>query len=129
MIEQFAKLNKISTVCFLVSSGSLIGIPFLNFQNGMPTGAYMIACMFWLGLIGGCGIRVKMLGMVKKMDIKKKPYNKKTLNILTVIFAVLFIIILIFKRDSLALMSIDVACFLFTVEMYFFMKWRCNTEH
>ena len=77
MVKKLRKLNLISAIMFFLSSFSLLFIPFLKFDDGMPRFAYAIALTFWVGLLLGCGLQIFITIKCKKMHLQKK--TKKAL--------------------------------------------------
>ena len=58
MIKKLTLLNAISAVSFFVSSVSLLFIPTLKTDNGLPKSGYIIAVLFWIGLLFGIIIQI-----------------------------------------------------------------------
>lgn len=118
-------LNNLSLFFFCLSSGSILGIPFLDLSSGFPIIAYFIAGLFWAGLLIGIGLQLFGMSILKKSKEKKKrTYKERKMLIPIVIFLLLFIFIMIFWENSVTLTSIDLAFLLFSIETYFYFKRR-----
>lgn len=125
MKRKILLLNDISGVFFFISSASLIGIPFLDSCNGFSIAAYFFAGLFWIGLLIGIGLQFIISFISKKMSIKEERTHKKRKMLVPVaVFLVLFALIMCFLKKSVALISIDIALLLFSIEIYFYMKRR-----
>lgn len=125
MRRKILVLNNISGVFFFLSSVSLLGVPFLDQSNGLPTIAYLLAGLFWIGLLTGIGVQLAISGMMKKMkDKKKRTYKQRKMLIPIAFFVLLFILIMCFWKTSVVLISIDIALLLFSIEIYFYLKRR-----
>ncbi len=125
MRRKILVLNNISGVFFFLSSVSLLGVPFLDQSNGLPVIAYLLAGLFWIGLLTGIGVQLVISGMMKKMkDKKKRPYKRRKMLIPIAFFVLLFILIMCFWKTSVVLISTDIALLLFSIEIYFYLKRR-----
>ena len=123
MKQKILLLNRISVIMFFLSSFSLLGIPFLNLDNEIPILGYFIAILFWSGLLIGTSLQVCIAMMAKKMEIKRTN-KERHIFIVTGIFLILFVLTICFFEKSIVLMSVDIAFLLFSIEMYFYLKWR-----
>lgn len=92
MVRKLRILNFLSATLFFSSSVSLLFIPFLKFDDGMPKLAYLIALIFWGGLLLGCGLQIFITIKCKKLNLQKKA--KKPLIPLC-ISAIAFITLLV----------------------------------
>lgn len=129
MRRKMVFLNNISIICFFLSSASIMGVPFLNMDNEFPKAAYFLAGLFWAGLISGLILQIAVWIWSKKNKQQNKKEEKKIRKerpflIYFGVFFLLFLLILLFCRESITLMSIDLACMLFSIEMFFYMKRR-----
>ena len=123
MKQKILLLNHISAIMFFLSSFSLLGIPFLNLENEIPVSGYLIAVIFWLCLLSGVVLQIFIALMAKKIETKRTQKEKR-IFIITAFFLVLFILLVRFFEKNILLMSIDIAFLLFSIEMYFCLKWR-----
>lgn len=127
MKQRIFILNNISGISFLISSLTLIGIPFLNLKNGFSVIAYLLAGLFWTGLLAGVILQIITAQMSKKIKSRKRKTHKERRMIIPFsVFFLIFLLILVFLKESVVLMSIDLACMLFSIEMFFYMKRRYN---
>ena len=125
MRRKILVLNNISGVFFFLSSVSLLGIPFLDQSDGLPLISYLLAGLFWIGLLTGIGVQLVISGMMKKMkDKKKRTYKQRKMLIPIALFVLLFILIMCFWKTSVVLISTDIALLLFSIEIYFYLKRR-----
>lgn len=125
MKRKMLLVNNYSIVCFFVSSFSLFGVPLINLDDEFPKVAYILAILFWLGLIFGILLQLISYSMWKKIKQQKvKKHRERKLLIPFFIFLVLFFVIFIFWNKSVVLISIDLALTLFSIEIYFYFKRR-----
>lgn len=125
MKRKMLLVNNYSIVCFFVSSFSLLGVPLINLDDEFPKVAYIIAILFWLGLIFGILFQLISYSMWKRIkQQKKKKYGERKLLIPFFVFLVLFFVIFLFWNKSVVLISIDLALTLFSIEIYFYFKRR-----
>ena len=125
IIMMYWKNNKIfnvlSVIFFFISSFSLLLLPFST-DNGVITSlGYITAGIFWAGLILGILIQIianKICQNLKKTDTR---FNKIAM-ISSGIFFCMFIIILIFFKKNIWLLSMDMALMIFCFELYFIRK-------
>ena len=100
--EKMILINRISGICFLLSSLNLLVIPFLDTTGTLDPLCYIVASLFWSGLLIGLGMQIFLSLKCKKMK-KKKWKNQKLFYIIS---AVAFIIVIL-----LAILNIDVMFF------------------
>ena len=113
MKQKISRWNHLSIFFFGLSSGSLFGIPFLNLEDGFS------------GLLLGIGLQLLGATVLKKHAETKKPTGKeKWMGIPVVFFLFLLIMILCFWKNSVTLISMDLALLLFSIETYFYLKRR-----
>lgn len=125
MRRKILVLNNISGVFFFLSSVSLLGVPFLDQSNRLSSVAYLLAGLFWIGLLVGIGIQIVISAMMKKMkDRKKKVYKQRKMLIPIIALLLLFILIICFWKTSVVLISLDIALLLFSIEIYIYLKRR-----
>lgn len=125
MKRKMLLLNNYSIVSFFISSFSLLGVPFINMDDGLPKISYVLAMLFWIGLLVGIILQIVAYSSWKKIkqrNIKKKRGRKFLIPI--IFFLILFFLILILWNKSVALISIDLALLLFSIETYFYFKRR-----
>lgn len=123
MKEKIMIKNKISFISFFLSSFSLLGIPFLNLNDEISVFGYLVAVIFWSGLITGIVLQFSIATMAKKIKVIR-TYKERRALISSAVFLILFILIRCFSEKSIGMMSVDIAFLLFSSEMYFYLKWR-----
>lgn len=125
MKRRMLLINNCSIVFFFISSCSLLGVPLINLDDELPKIAYIIALLFWLGLIVGISLQMTAWFMCKKIKSKKKKICRaRKLLIPFATFLILFFVILLFWNKSVVLISVDLALTLFSIEFYFYFKRR-----
>lgn len=125
MKRRMLLINNCSIVFFFISSCSLLGVPLINLDDELPKIAYIIALLFWLGLIIGVSLQMAAWSMCKKIKNKrKKTYRERKILIPFATFLILFFVILLFWNKSVVLISVDLALTLFSIEFYFYFKRR-----
>ena len=112
--------NGISAICFLVSSASLLYIPFLDLEGEFPTLAYYLAGTFWGGLVVGIVLQILLWSICRK---RQKNRNLKKLKLITAILFGAFvlsgiIIFCSFSNNAYAL-PINLFAVVLTAETYF----------
>lgn len=123
MKEKILLLNRISVITFFLSSFSILGIPFLKLDNGIPMLGYFIAILFWVGLLTGAVLQVVIAIMAKKIKTEQ-THKERWIFVVTAVFLILFILIACFFEKNIVLISFDIAVLIFSIEMYFYLKWR-----
>ena len=120
MKQKISRWNHLSIFFFGLSSGSLFGIPFLNLEHGFSGVAYFLAA-----ILLGIGLQLLGANALKKHAETKKPMGKeKWMGIPVLFFLFLLIMILCFWKNSITLISMDLALLLFSIETYFYLKRR-----
>lgn len=97
-------LNYISAVCFFISSALLLFVPLVNFEDGFPVFAYLLAGAFWLLLFAGAGLQIFLFFKTKRFKARKSLIKHRL-----VIFAVflaalimLFVVVSLLGENSIA---------------------------
>lgn len=116
------KFYILSITSFLISSLSILFIPFVTTEDGMNNWGYIIAVVFWIGLISGIIFAIIMNRSVKNKRKNNKSKKKKVYLTIGFILFLLLIIEIIFFNQNTMLMSINIACMLFDFELYFIEK-------
>ena len=115
-------LNIISGILFLISSLSLLAIPFLNLDERFPAEAYVLAGLFWFGLINGMVLQIIISVVCKKL---KKPKKKRLHIIIGIVFLISLLSIIpvfLFFTDNEFILPINLSIILLSAEMYFVVK-------
>ena len=115
-------LNIISEVLFLVSSLGLLVIPFLDFNDSLSAAAYVVASLFWGGLVFGIIIQIMLLVICKKTAKAKKSKTRRMVGITFLISVIILIPVLTFCNDNEFILPINLFLILFSVETYFVLK-------
>ncbi|MBQ8298192.1 MAG: hypothetical protein IJX77_10470 [Ruminococcus sp.] len=123
MKKKILTLNVISGVFYVISSLSLLAIPVLSSGEKISSAGYVIAAVFWAALLVGTVMQIIISVMCRKLELKKCTKQRAAL-IPAAVFLVLLVVMLLFKNDSLILMSADLALLLLSVEAYFLLKRR-----
>lgn len=125
MKRRILLLNNCSIVFFFISSCSLLGVPLINLDDELPKMAYVIALLFWLGLIAGIFLQIAVWSICRKIKQKRKrTYRERKFLIPFMAFIILLFVILLFWNKSVVLISVDLALTLFSIEFYFYFKRR-----
>lgn len=115
-------INIISGILFLISSLTLLTIPFVDTDNDSSFCIYISAMLFWLGLI--CGIILQIILAISCRNYRKKGLSKLC-RILGCVFAasiILIIPVLVFLNDNLFILPIDLFFIFLSAEMFFVIK-------
>lgn len=115
-------LNIISEVLFLVSSSGLLIIPFLDFNDSLSAEAYVIASLFWGGLVFGIIIQIMLSMICKKITKTKKSKTRRMVGITFLISVIILIPVLTFCNDNEFILPINLFLILFSAETYFVLK-------
>ncbi|MCM1508163.1 MAG: hypothetical protein NC177_13695 [Ruminococcus flavefaciens] len=125
MKRRMLLINNCSVVFFFISSCSLLGVPLINLDDELPKMAYIIALLFWLGLIIGISMQIAAWSMCREIKHqRKKTHRERKLLIPFTVFLILFFVIFLFWNKSVVLISVDLALTLFSIEFYFYFKRR-----
>lgn len=106
MLKKLNTLNIISAVSFFISSFSLLFIPMLKIDGDLPKSSYIIALLFWLGLICGIVVQVYLAIKCRKMNLKSKT-KKQRIPLVTaaISFLVLFILVILKSKNNIAVVG------------------------
>lgn len=115
-------LNIISEILFLASSSSLFVIPFLDFNDSLSAAAYVVASLFWGGLIFGIIIQIMLFVICQKTTKSKKSKTRLMVGITFLISAIILIPVLVLCSDNEFILSINLFLILFSAETYFVLK-------
>lgn len=125
MKRKMLLINNYSIISFFISSFSLLGVPFINLDDELPKGAYIIALLFWIGLLFGVILQFAAYSMWKKIKQKKNKSKKDRKFLIPILFfLIFFVLILLLWKKNVVLISIDLALLLFSIEIYFYFKRR-----
>ena len=127
MKRKILMVNNMSVISFFWSSAGLLGIPFLKLEvdEALPPGAFVIAALFWSGLLLGILFQIIAAVMQKKSgQPPKKTHRERRMLIPIAILLIAFVLILCFWKSSLLCTVITLALLLFSIEIYFYLKRR-----
>lgn len=125
MKQKILQINNYSIIAFFISSFSLLGSPCINLDGELPKGAYILALLFWLGLILGIVLQFISYSMWRKFKQKKVKSNKSKIFLIPIVCFLffLFLTIMIWEKNII-LISINLALLFFSIEGYFYFKRR-----
>lgn len=115
-------LNIISEVLFFISSSGLLVIPFLNFEDDLSAAAYVVALLFWGGLILGIIIQIILFVTCKKHTKVKRSKTRRTVGVIFLISVIVLIPVMVFCSDNNFILPINLFLILFSAETYFVIK-------
>lgn len=113
--KKLFRINRLSGLSFLISSLSLLVIPFLNTGNGLTASAYVIAALFWIGLLLGSGLQIFLSVKCKGMK-KKKWKNQKIFYIVSAAAFILLIILVILRINIMFLIALMLFVSILSIE-------------
>ena len=115
--------NFISAVFFFLSSITLLFIPFIDIEDGLPNFAYFIAGLFWIGIIGGMTLQIFLWNKTKTK--KNQKTLKKTRFIILATLAVSIITIVLAStilKINAHILSIALFTMVLSVESFYVVK-------
>lgn len=113
--KKLFQINRLSGLSFLISSLSLLVIPFIDIGNGLTASAYIVAACFWIGLLLGFGLQIFL--SVKCKDMKKKKWkNQKIFYIVSAVTFILLIIFVIAKINIMFLIALMLFISILSIE-------------
>lgn len=104
MVRRLQIINLISAFAFFLSSFCLLFIPFVNLTDGLPGFAYVIAVIFWIGLLVGIGLQIYLTIRCQKIKITNKRY-RICYVIALLAFAVFGALVAFKNRSSIAVVG------------------------
>lgn len=116
-------LNNISGTLFFSSSACILIIPFINLKEGFTAIAYILAGLFWCGLLIGIVLQIILFFACRKLSIAKN--NKKILRIIGIAFLSLLVAVIpviIFFNDNRFVLPINLFAILLSAEAYCVIK-------
>ena len=124
--NKFVILNCISGISFVISSISLLAVPFLDISQGLTIIAYAVAIAFWIGLSIGMGIQIFLFIVCKKRNIKSQEKSSKWFYIISGVAWLTFTILSVLRIDYTVLISLLLFVAIVTLELAVVIKrGRC----
>lgn len=106
MTRKLQIMNAISAIAFLLSSFCLLFIPFVNLTDGMPWYAYIIAAVFWVGLLVGVSMQAYLKCKCRKLKVKNSNKQHRLCYAVALPAFAIFVILAILKsRSSIAVVG------------------------
>lgn len=115
-------LNIISEILFFISSSGLLVIPFLDFEDNLSVLAYVVASLFWGGLLLGIIIQIILFVTCKKYTKVKKLKTRQMVGVIFLISVIVLIPVMFFCSDNDFILPINLFLILFSAETYFVIK-------
>ena len=98
-------LSVLSGSLFFISSASLLSVPFLDLKKGFTLVTYILAGVFWFGLISGAVIQIMIAKACRGLPVKR--INKGIHRLIGIAFLVLLIalipVIILFNNNRFVL--------------------------
>lgn len=115
-------LNVLSGSLFFISSASLLSVPFLDLKKGFNAITYILAGVFWFGLIFGIVIQIILANMCRGLPTKK---DNKLYRIIGKAFLVLLIalipVIMLFNNNRFVL-PVNLFLLVLSAEAYWVLR-------
>lgn len=99
-IRRMQIVNIISAVVFLISSLCLFLIPHIDLTHGLPQRAYIVAAVFWLGLLIGTGLQIYLKIKCQKMKLDRKSGMHRILYVVALLAFVVFIMLVVMRSQN-----------------------------
>lgn len=116
MVKKMNTINYISAVSFFLSSASLLFIPMLNLDSGLPASAYIVAAAFWIGLLNGACLQIYLSAACKKLKLTSKSKIQRVPLALFILSFVVLLILIISSTKSKAALSVCLFCTLISLQ-------------
>lgn len=113
--KKLKRINRLSGASFLISSLSMLVIPFINISDGLTVAAYIVAALFWIGLLLGFGLQIFLSVKCKEMK-KKKWKNQKIFYTVSAVAFILLIIFVILKINIMFLIALMLFISILSIE-------------
>lgn len=115
-IKVMKSLNSISGLSFVLSSVSLLVIPFIKFGQELPIIAYVVAFFFWLGLILGLILQVIIAINCKKLSLKNDSKKHRLLYIISAGALAVVVILSVFNSKNIFFFTISLFLLLLSLQ-------------
>lgn len=131
-IKTMQILNIISAVSFFLSSASLLIIPFIKFGQKMPIIAYVVASVFWTGLLAGLIIQILLAIKCKKLSLKNDNKKHRLFYIISIVALASVIILSAFNSKNIIIFVISLFLLLLSLQSAVVIKRKgclnCNIK-
>lgn len=115
-IKVMKSLNSISGLSFVLSSVSLLVIPFIKFGQELPIIAYVVAFFFWLGLILGLILQVILAINCKKLSLKNDSKKHRLLYIISAGTLAVVVILSVLNSKNIFFFTISLFLLLLSLQ-------------
>lgn len=106
MVRKLQIMNMISAISFFLSSFCLLFIPLLDITEGLPIHAYLIAVLFWAGLIIGVALQIYLKIKCRKMELRLKDKRYRIFYLIAMTAFIIFVVLaLLHSRSSIAVVG------------------------
>ncbi|MBQ1517067.1 MAG: hypothetical protein IIZ46_02535 [Clostridia bacterium] len=116
MVKKMNTFNYISAVSFFLSSASILFIPALDLSSGLTASAYVVAALFWIGLLCGLGLQILLTVNCKKLKLKSSGKKQRIPLAMFLLFFVVLIFLIICSTKNKALLSVCLFCTLISLQ-------------
>lgn len=123
-IKTMRRLNSFSGLSFVLSSLSLVAIPFIKFDSDLPFTAYIVALVFWTGLITGIIIQILLAVKCNKMNLNNNGKKHRVLYLIALAALALFVIFAVFFSKNSFGVVISLLLFLLSLQEALVFKRR-----
>lgn len=100
-MNHLRRLNQWSAILFMISSLSILTIPLLPLDAGLPVSVYIVAAIFWAGLAGGIILQLVLSKQCKKNQLHCKAKAIVSLLILSGLFIISLLLLIFFRSKSI----------------------------
>lgn len=100
-LNRMHRMNHWSAVLFIISSLSILTIPLLPLDAGLPVSVYIVAAVFWAGLAGGIVLQLVLSRQCKKNQLHAKTKAMVILLILSCLFIISLLLLILFRSKSI----------------------------
>lgn len=112
-------INILSGVSFFISSACLLSIPFLDLKEGFTVVTYILAGLFWCGLLSGFVLQILLAISCRRLPVIRN--NKRILRIIGITFLMLLVAIIpviAFLNGNRFVLPINLFLVLLSTEAY-----------
>lgn len=117
MVKKLKVLNLLSAAAFCISSMSLLFIPLLKTESENKNTSYIIALLFWIGLIIGIALQVYLSLKCKKMHLHNKTKKQRILLLTAAVSFIAFMTLVILKSKNSILVVVFLFCTMLSLQL------------